>query len=89
MVKFADYYYTKKIGKPYPAPVFENGEWSYSDMAERQIDRDKFEEWKTLYYQLEGWDEISGWPTRPTLEELGLQNVADELEVKGKLGAET
>jgi aldehyde:ferredoxin oxidoreductase len=89
MVKFADYYYTKKIGKPYPAPVFENGEWSYSDMAERQIDRDKFEEWKTLYYQLEGWDDKTGWPTRRTLEEFGLKHVADELEIKGKLGTET
>jgi aldehyde:ferredoxin oxidoreductase len=87
MVKFADYYYTKPIGGSYPAPVFENGEWTFSDMADRHIDRDKFEDWKTLYYRLEGWDEKTGWPTRRTLEELGLKKVADELESKAKLGA--
>ncbi|MBL7175806.1 MAG: aldehyde:ferredoxin oxidoreductase [Desulfobacteraceae bacterium] len=87
MVKFADYYYTKPIGGSYPAPVFENGEWTFSDMADRHIDRDKFEDWKTLYYRLEGWDEKTGWPTRRTLEELGLKKIADELESKAKLGA--
>jgi aldehyde:ferredoxin oxidoreductase len=46
-----------------------------------------FEDWKTLYYRLEGWDEKTGWPTRRTLEELGLKKVADELESKAKLGA--
>ncbi len=56
-------------------------------MADRHIDRDKFEDWKTLYYRLEGWDEKTGWPTRRTLEELGLKKIADELESKAKLGA--
>ena len=87
MVKFSDYFFEKPIGKPYPAPVFENGEWSFANVEDRQIDRDKFEDWKTLYYRLEGWDEKTGWPRRDTLEELGLKDVADELESKGKLGA--
>jgi aldehyde:ferredoxin oxidoreductase len=87
MVNFADYYYTKPIGRSYCAPVLENGEWSFVDMTDRHIDRDKFEDWKTLYYRLEGWDEKTGWPTRRTLEELGLKHVADELEKKEKLGA--
>ena len=92
MVKFAEYYYSQPMGgneygNSYPAPVFENGEWSFADVTDRHIDRDKFEDWKTLYYHLEGWDEKTGWPTRATLEELGLKNVADELESKGKLGA--
>jgi aldehyde:ferredoxin oxidoreductase len=86
MVKFADYYYETPIGKPYPAPVFENGQWSFANVADRHIDRDKFEDWKTLYYRIEGWDEQTGWPTRGTLEELGLKKVADELESKAKLG---
>ncbi|MBW2367519.1 MAG: aldehyde:ferredoxin oxidoreductase [Deltaproteobacteria bacterium] len=89
MVKFADYYYTKPIGRPYPAPVFKDGKWSYADMKQRHIDRDKFEGWKTLYYRLEGWDEKTGWPKRRTLEDLGLKHVADELDSKGKLGADT
>jgi len=87
IVKFADYYYETPIGESYPAPVFENGEWSIADMGDRRIDRRKFEDWKTLYYGLEGWDTTTGWPTRATLEDLGLKHVADELESKGKLGS--
>ncbi len=87
LVKFADYYYEQPIGRSYPAPVFSDGQWSFADVADRHIDRDKFEDWKTLYYQLEGWDTKTGWPTRNTLEALGLGNVADELQAAGKLGA--
>jgi len=86
MVKFADYYYEQPIGRPYPAPVFVNGQWTYADMADRKIDRDKFEDLKTIYYSIEGWDTKTGWPTRSTLEGLGLRKVADELQSKGKLG---
>ncbi len=32
------------------------------------------------YYALRGWDRDRGWPTRPTLEGLGLDDVADRLE---------
>jgi aldehyde:ferredoxin oxidoreductase len=45
-------------------------------------------EFKTRYYELEGWDTETGWPTRSTLESLNLGSVADELEGKGKLGKE-
>jgi aldehyde:ferredoxin oxidoreductase len=37
------------------------------------------------YLQLRGWDKTTGWPTRAKLEELGLEDVADELEKLGKL----
>ncbi|MFC1913590.1 aldehyde ferredoxin oxidoreductase N-terminal domain-containing protein [Chloroflexota bacterium] len=92
LVKFADYYYDTPLRTSlgmswYPVPVFADGEWKFADMANgRSFDRAKFEEWKTLYYQLEGWDVKTGWPTRSTLEALGLKKVADELESKGKLG---
>jgi len=36
----------------------------------------------------EGWDESSGYPKRSTLESLGLDYVADELEENNKLGKE-
>jgi len=71
---------------PYTMPVYENGQWSYKDIAGRTLDRQKFEEWKTKYYTLEGWDPATGWPTRATLEELDLADVADTLEAAGKLG---
>ena len=50
------------------------------------LDRDKFEEFKTRCYDMQGWDTASGYPTRSTLECLGLGYVADELEKHGKLG---
>ena len=37
----------------------------------------------TQYYQLRGWDEKNGIPTRATLERLGLGYVADEFEKHG------
>ena len=45
------------------------------------IDKIKFEALKDRYYKLRGWNIETGWPTREKLEELGLQDVADELSV--------
>jgi aldehyde:ferredoxin oxidoreductase len=42
---------------------------------------------KTNYYELEGWDTNTGWPTKKTLEGVGLKHVADMLESKGRLGS--
>jgi len=72
---------------PYTMPVFENGAWSYKSVAGRKLDRQKVEDFKTLFFKLEGWDTKTGWPTRKTLEDLGLKNVADKLQGAGKLGA--
>jgi aldehyde:ferredoxin oxidoreductase len=88
MVKFADYYYERPLDMKFPAPAFMDGQWTYADVCGRSIDRDKFEEWKTKYYKLEGWDTKTGWPTRDTLEGMGLAHVADELQSKGKLGGQ-
>lgn len=88
MEKFAAYVYDVPTAAPYELTVFENGEWKYGDNLGRTLDRDKFEQFKTKYYALEGWDTSSGWPKRSTLNELGLGFVADELASKGKLGSE-
>lgn len=71
---------------PYVVPVFENGEWSYKNVAGRMLDRVKVEEFKTKFFAFEGWDTSTGAPTRKTLESLGLGDVADALEAAGKLG---
>ncbi|MGD0329660.1 MAG: hypothetical protein ABSB40_04335 [Nitrososphaeria archaeon] len=42
------------------------------------------DEFKTIYYDLEGRDTQTGWPTRNTLEGCGLGYVADVLEKQGK-----
>jgi len=51
------------------------------------LDPNRFEEWKSLYFELEGWDVGSGWPTRATLEEMGLGKIADTLEYHNRLGS--
>jgi len=43
------------------------------------MDKEKFEQMKDEYYDLRGWDKVSGIPTREKLEELGLGDVADEV----------
>ncbi|RLI00465.1 aldehyde ferredoxin oxidoreductase, partial [Candidatus Bathyarchaeota archaeon] len=50
------------------------------------LDKEKFLKILDKYYELRGWSKTSGWPTRTKLEELGLKNVADELESIGKIG---
>lgn len=50
------------------------------------MDRDKFLKLLDKYYEIRNWNERNGWPTRAKLEELGLKEVADELETIGKLG---
>jgi aldehyde:ferredoxin oxidoreductase len=67
-------------------PMYENGKWSYATGAGRKLDRAKVEEWKTRFYEFEGYNTANGYPTRKTLENMGLKKVADLLESKGKLG---
>jgi aldehyde:ferredoxin oxidoreductase len=60
--------------------------WSYETGAGRTLDRAKVEEWKTKFYDFEGFNTESGWPTRKTLDDLGLKKVADLMQSKGRLG---
>ena len=69
-------------------PGQENGKWGFYGYSERTLDRDKFDEFKTRFYRLQGWDTATGYPTRAALEPLGLGYVADELAANGKLGNE-
>jgi aldehyde:ferredoxin oxidoreductase len=46
------------------------------------VERDKFEQMKTEYYSYRGWDN-DGYPTKARLKELGLGDVAEDLEKKG------
>ena len=44
------------------------------------IDREKYDELLTEYYKAHGWDEKDGIPTLEKLEELNLQDIAQELQ---------
>jgi aldehyde:ferredoxin oxidoreductase len=50
------------------------------DAGGRRYKREDLERAKSDYYRLMGWDVKTGIPTRPTLEKLGLKEVADGLE---------
>jgi aldehyde:ferredoxin oxidoreductase len=95
MVRFADNVYEEPPLFPADAgiadvhmPGKENGKWGFYGYSKRTLDRDQFEEFKTRFYQLQGWDPATGYPTRATLESLGLGYVAAELEQSGKLGGD-
>jgi len=88
MEVYTNYVYDKPTDVPYFLPAIENGEWGYSICLGRTLDREKFDDFKTRFYKLEGWDSTTGWPTRAGLSELGLSEVADALDGAGKLGAD-
>ena len=66
-------------------PGRKDGKWEYVNISGRCIDRKKFEEFKTQFYQLEGWNPDTGIRPAVTLESLNLGYAADELEKNRKL----
>jgi len=49
------------------------------------LETSRFEDMKSKYYALRGWDIASGIPSRETLEKTGLSDVSQDLERLGKL----
>jgi aldehyde:ferredoxin oxidoreductase len=94
MVHFSPYIYETKFerGELFPFYMWpcrdEKGEWKYTDLMGRSLDKGKFEGWKTIFYHLEGWNTKTGWPKRSTLEKMDMKFVADTLEGAGRLGKE-
>lgn len=95
MVHFADNVYERQSVIPVDGgipdvhmPGKENGTWGFYGYSGRTLDRDGFDAFKTRFYELQGWDTATGYPTRAALESLELDYVADELEQHGKLGGE-
>jgi aldehyde:ferredoxin oxidoreductase len=89
MVHFADYIYSRADRGLDPMvllPGRRNGKWEYLMMLPRRIEKNKFEDFKTRFYRFQGWNTATGYPTRASLQSLGMGYVADELERNGKLG---
>lgn len=89
MVYFAPYIFEKDYPELWKMPTYDPTQskpWEYRDCGHRKLDKNKFDEFKTRFYAYEGWDTETGWPTRSTLEGLGLGDVANLLASKGKLG---
>jgi aldehyde:ferredoxin oxidoreductase len=63
--------------------VDETAEWvfEYPEKTDgSRLDQATFDRILDAYYERRGWDTTTGWPTRAKLEDLGLADVADELE---------
>ena len=87
MVHFAEFIYSQPAyGPVHCLPGRKDGKWEYINTIGRNVDKEKFEQFKTAFYRLQGWDEQTGYPTRSTLESLSLNHVADELEKNDTLG---
>jgi aldehyde:ferredoxin oxidoreductase len=70
-----------------PKPVYVDGKWSFENQDDLYLDKEGVEFFKTNFYKFEGWDVKTGWPTRNTLEGLGMKKIADLMAAKGRLGA--
>jgi aldehyde:ferredoxin oxidoreductase len=68
-------------------PIYENGKWRNDAAPDMYLDRKGVDDFKTHYYALEGWDKENGWPTKKTLEDLGLKQLVAPMAAKGKLKA--
>jgi aldehyde:ferredoxin oxidoreductase len=67
-------------------PVYDGSNWNWAHAKDMYLDERGVEQWKTAYYNLEGWSAETGSPKRKTLEDLGLKDAAAALEKKNKLG---
>jgi len=85
--KFSGFMFKPGAGFPHGGvPVYDGSRWSWVPGTDMYLDESGVEQWKTAFYTLEGWDPKTGYPTRKTLESLGLKHVADILQGKGRLG---
>ncbi len=85
MEVFPDYIYDQPT-MGHDMPMYIDGKWVYANGRGRKLDRAKTEEFKTKFYEFEGYNPENGYPTRETLEKMKLKKVADLLESKNKLG---
>jgi aldehyde:ferredoxin oxidoreductase len=90
MENFTGYYYrpgASYCGFSAELPIFDGSKWEWQNCKELYLTREGVDQWKTHFYNIEGWDEDMGYPKRQTLEDLGMKHVADLLQSKNKLGA--
>jgi aldehyde:ferredoxin oxidoreductase len=85
MEVFPDYVYDQK-SRGSEQPMVVDGKWKYATGAGRSFDRTKVEDFKSRFYKFEGCNPANGYPTRETLEKMGMKKVADLLQSKNKLG---
>ena len=62
METFPDYIYDQPSGENI-LPMVVDGKWVYEGGRGRQLDRAKFEDFKTRFYKFEGYNPDNGFPT--------------------------
>lgn len=73
-----DYPPPRCLAEPIPSGVF----------AGFHLTREKWDKLLDEYYEMEHWDKETSFPTRKCLEDLGLRQIADDLEKAGKIGGD-
>jgi aldehyde:ferredoxin oxidoreductase len=68
-------------------PVYNGKKWNWDPCGNMYLDENGVETWKTAYYNLEGWDPKTGYPKRKTLEDQGMEHVANVLQANKRLGS--
>ncbi len=89
MENFTGYYYrpgASYCGYSPELPIYDGKKWEWQNCKELYLTREGVDQWKTHFYDIEGWDKDTGYPKRRTLEDLGMKHVADFLKSKNKLG---
>ena len=80
--RLMDYYHTEPLKKNEvfynPDGIMPGPEGKSISKLGSVVDRQQFEELKSEYYRLRGWDEKTGIPTRAKLVELNLGEVASD-----------
>jgi len=88
--KFGGYMYrpgASYCGYAPELPTFNGSKWDWINCRELYLEDKGVEQWKTNFFNVEGWDPQTGYPKRKTLEDLGMKQVADVLQSKNKLGS--
>ena len=86
MEVFPDYVYNQPARGGSELPMVIDGKWVYDSGRGRKLDREKVEDFKTRFYKFEGYNPENGYPTRATLDKMGLKKVADLLKKHDRLG---
>ncbi|MBI4295230.1 MAG: hypothetical protein HY669_03585 [Chloroflexi bacterium] len=83
--KLPEYYFTTPLQAEYNNPecLVPGKDGEVISRKGMVLDREQFERMKGEYYNLRGWDVATGLQTRAKLEELGLAEVARDLEQRG------
>jgi aldehyde:ferredoxin oxidoreductase len=67
-----------EVDEIYPALI-------YPDPRGDSVSYEDWNDFASLYYEHRGWDKATGWPTRQTWEQYGLEDIAKDMQKLDKL----